>query len=162
MREHLEAVEQFTALYARARQAHPALPALEELDAEWDILETVSREKHFPRNAEMYARWYVLRAVNSWAGYLHEFILPTPHNAVALEEYNYFDDKEKERIIGVLNWIMYCNREANLLQLDEDDAKTAEFIARVLVQWRERKPVLRETLTKNTAIWREKAMGRKG
>ncbi len=160
MQEHLEAVEEFTARYAKARATHRILPELAQVDAEWEILETVSRERHFPRNAVTYTRSHALRAINSWAGYLHEFILPTPHNAVALEEYNYFDDKEKERIVTVLNWIMYCNREANLLQLDEDDAKSAAFVARILSEWGERKPLLRELLTKNTAIWREKATGR--
>jgi urease accessory protein UreF len=156
MTEGQEAVDAFTHAYAAVREKHRALPTLDAVDKEWDILEMLCRDRHTPRNALMYVRWHMMRAINGWASYLHEFILPNPHNAVSLEEYDYFDDKEKEDIVAVLYWIMYRNRCANALQLDEDDAKTATFVIEVWKEWHERKQLLRSIIAKNMNVWREK------
>lgn len=157
MTESEEAVESFRKNYTSAQKKHPSLPDLEQLDGEWDVLEGVSRHRHFPLNVVRFTRWYMIQAINGWASYLHEFILPNQQNAVSMEEYNYLTEEEKKGVVEVLNWIMYRNRSANVLQLDENDEKSAELIGKIWAEWGEKhKPTLREIIRKNTDVWKQK------
>lgn len=154
-----DAVRHFTQEYERAREQFSELPTIEVLDKNTDILEVISRNRHFPRNVIRYTRWHLMQVVNGWAGYLHEFILPNQQSAVSLEEYNYFDDREKEGIIQLLNWIMYRSRESHRLQLDENDEATAAFIVSVWGEWIDKKPLLKKVIDKNIEVWQKKVEG---
>jgi hypothetical protein len=154
--EVIQSREYFATEYLKAKEAYPSLPTLDEIDAEWDILEAVSRSKLFPRAVVRYTRYHMMEGVNSWAGYLHNFILPNPQNAAAMEEYNYLSEKEKHEIIDTLNWIMYRNREMNLLQLNEDDERTVVFIVETFKEWQQHKKHIKSILEKNTSAWKAK------
>ena len=151
--EVIQSREYFVNEYLKARGVYAVLPTLEELDGEWDVVEVVSRSKLFPRNVVRYTRYHIMEGINSWAGYLHNFILPNPQNAAAMEEYNYLSEKEKHEIIDTLNWIMYRNREMNLLQLNESDELTAAFISETFKEWQQRKKHIKSILEKNTGAW---------
>jgi len=151
-----KAIEHFREAYERACDTHKQLPPLDDFDHEFDVFEAIGRERHFPQNAARYARWHMLRTINNWGGFLHEFILPNQQSAVSMEEYNYFDEKEKQEVIAIMNWLMYRNRTAGLLQIDEDDTKNAQFIADVWKEWHARKPQLRALMKKSADIWKGK------
>jgi hypothetical protein len=152
-----QAIESFTAQYNTAKGVYLTLPDLKDLDFEFEILEMVGRECHFPQDAVKYTRWYIMRAITSWLGFLHEFILPNQHSAVSMEEYDYFDEKEKKGIIAFMNWVMYRQRCVNLVQLEENDKESAELIAQILTEWKEKKPFLKTLMKKNVDVWQKKA-----
>jgi len=154
LQETQESVDYFIREYATLKERYSRLPSVDELDQELNILEVVGRTRLFPRHVVRFVRWQMMEVVNAWAGYLHGFILPNPQNAASMEEYNHFTDKEKQTIIEMLNWIMYSTREMNLLQLDEDDDRTAQFIITAFSEWKERKKILRSVIDKNTASWK--------
>ena len=153
----IEAQEHFTAEYAKAVAKYQGLPSLEVLDKEFDIVEVIGREKHFPRNALRYTRWFLSRFLDGWVGYLHQFILPNQYSAISMEEYNHFSEKEKEGIISLMNWLMYQQRYANTIQLDENDDETAKFITQLFAGWLERKHFFKTILEKNRDVWQKKA-----
>jgi hypothetical protein len=156
LQESRAAMLHFSENYTKAREQHPQLPPLEELDSEFDTLELVGREKIFPRSVLRYARWQMMQGVNAWAGYLHGFILPNPQNAASMEEYNFLTDKDKQVLVDTLNWIMYRNREMNLIQLNEDDGKSVDFITETLAEWKERKGTIQKLLERNRDAWKAK------
>ena len=43
---------------------------------------------------------------SSWIGYLHDFILPNPQSAIAMEEYKYFSDEEKEECLYLTKTVL--------------------------------------------------------
>jgi hypothetical protein len=150
------AITFFNEQYAKAKQQHPALPTPEEFDAEWNSLEFVGKEQFYPSSIVRFLRWHMMQGINSWAGYLHGFILPNQQNAASMEEYNYLNDKEKKQIVDILNWIMYRNRQMNLLQLHEDDDKSAQFVVDTFKEWKHQKPVIKAILEKNMDAWKAK------
>ena len=154
LQESQEAAAHFTKEYADFKKTYPGLPTLEQLDGQLDILEYAGREKVFPRNALRLVRWQLMNGINSWMGYLHNFILPNPQSAASMEEYDHFTDAEKQEMIKILNWSMYRNREMNLLQLNEEDDKTAVFVTTVFKEWLGHKKVIERVLEKNMASWK--------
>ena len=141
------------------REKYPDLPELNEIDYEWDILDSVGREGVFPKRVVRYTRWFIIRAINSWAGYLHEFILPNQQNAVSMEEFNYFTDEQKQEVVGILNWIMYRLRCVNAVQLAEDDDASAKLTAQMYTEWKEKKQLLRKVVDLNAQVWKKKVNG---
>lgn len=154
--ETIQSREYFVNEYFKAREKYPQLPLLEEIDAEWDIIEIVSRHRWYPRNVVRFTRHHMMEGINSWAGYLHNFILPNSQNAASMEEYNYLTEKERESIISILNWIMYRNREMNLLQLNEHDEQSVAFIVETYREWTAHKALVQKILEKNTGAWKKK------
>lgn len=159
LEESQEAVAHFTKEYAALKAHAPSLPSLEEMDGEFDLLEYIGREHLFPRNAIRYCRWAMMQALGSWMGYLHGFVIPNPQNAPSMEEYNFLDDNERQKVIDILNWHMYRTRELNMLQLNEDDKKTAAFIIGVFKEWQKHKIFLQAVLEKTTKAWKERSKG---
>jgi hypothetical protein len=153
--ESTEAITYFQQQYEKAR-THYALPTLHEWDQEFDSLEFVSRQKVFSRSIVRFLRWHMMEVINGWAGYLHGFILPNPQNAAAMEEYNYLDDKEKQTIVEILNWIMYRNRGMNMLQLNENDDGSAAFVIETYREWLAHKAIVNKLLEKNMNAWKNK------
>lgn len=146
----------FNEQYIVAKQRYPHLPSAEEFDAEWSALEFVAKEQVYPQNIVRFLRWHMMNGINSWAGYLHGFILPNQQSAASMEEYNYLNEKEKKQIVDVLNWIMYRNRQMNLLQLNENDVLSATFIVDTFKEWKHHKKTIQVMLEKNMAAWKAK------
>jgi hypothetical protein len=154
--ESQEAIAHFKSEYAKLRKEYPDLPAYEQFTEEIDALEFISRSKLFPVSTLRFCRWHMMESVGSWMGYLHGFILPNQQNAASMEEYNYLSDADKREVVKILNWNMFRVREANLLQLNEDDEKTAIFISEFFKEWLERKKIVSKLVEKTMVEWKKK------
>jgi hypothetical protein len=150
------AITFFNEQYAKAKKQYPNLPEADDFDEEWNSREFVGKEQFYPQIVVRFLRWHMMQGINSWAGYLHGFILPNPQNAASMEEYNYLNEKEKKQIVDVLNWIMYRNRQMNLLQLNENDDESAEFVVETFKEWKIHKLHIQSILEKNMAAWKAK------
>jgi len=150
------AVETFSRSYEELLKRHQKLPTLAELDHTTDILEYISRHRTAPRNMARFVRGHLLETINAWMGYLHWFVLPNQQNAVSMEEYGFVTDQERQKVIKVLNWNMYRNRDANLLQISEDDDRTVDFIISVFAEWKIHKETIVYVLDKSRATWKAK------
>jgi hypothetical protein len=153
MTEHDELRADFAQSYAEARRRFPTLPELEEIDHEWDILDAVGREGHKPVRVVRFVRWYIMGAVNGWNTFLHEFVMPNPQSMPSMEEYNLGNDMDRGKIKKILDWMAYRNRCVSLVQLDEDDKKSADLIKEIFSEWRQHKSIIRELLEKSRDGW---------
>jgi hypothetical protein len=156
LQESRDAVEHFKKEYTALRAKHKTLPAIEEFEDEFGVFEHLGRERLYPNNTLRYCRWAMMQAIGGWMGYLHGFLIPNQQSATSMEEYNFLDEKEKRKIVDILNWNMYRSREMNEIQLNEDDEKTAAFLVVVVKEWREHKKVLDAVVKKAKLGWKER------
>lgn len=156
MNEVNESEQYLKEAYQKARENFPNLPPLEDLTKEFDLVEATTRQRLFPRNILKHIRWHLVEVLNGWAGYLQGFLSPHQQSAIAMEEYSYFTDAEKEDLVKIINWIMYRARASHALQLDDTNEKSATFIAETCTEWKEWKPRLHQVISKNADMWKKK------
>jgi hypothetical protein len=153
--ESKEAIEHFKAEYSKIK--HKGFPALDDFNGEFDVFEHIGRDKLFPQSVLRYCRWAMLQSTGSWMMYLHGFILPNPQQAPSMEEYNFVSDDERNQIIKIINWHMYRTRDANLLQLNEDDKQTAVFVTEFFHEWIAHKQKVQQILEKSKVEWKKRS-----
>lgn len=145
--------EDLKAAYEEKRKTYPYLPSMDDLNFEFEISNYVDERKISPMFPMRYTRRCMAHLIASYIGYLHDFILPNPQSAIAMKEYEYFDEKEKEQIIHLIGRLMRISRYNSSLELMRNEKEDAKFILEMFNEWKRFKDEIAPFMHKNVESW---------
>ena len=126
----------------------------EELNNEFEILDSFYAKKiadHFLRNI----RRRIVEVFYNYINYLHNFIAPNPQSVILMQEAEFFEDADKDKIDSIMKKIMLINRISITLELESDSEKDAEFIMKNLEEWKSLKPKILDVTNKLIDSWKK-------
>jgi len=147
--------EKLVSEYKKKQKKYRDLPDIDELNNEFEICNFVDEKRIEPRFPLRLVRRGISFFVSSWIGYLHDFILPNPQSAIAMEEYKYFSDEEKEEIVQLIAKLMLLNRLNSKMELLHDDTEDTRFITSAFKEWKDIKERILPKLDKNIKNWKK-------
>lgn len=130
------------------------LPSWKELDEEFELL-------YFTSLIEIsYISRFIRRRINDRISiFIHNlqgFLQPNPGSPISLEEANFLSEDEKKKVVVILRELMNLERKNNLLDLNFDEKKDAEFITDSVKMWFELKKDIFEIISKVKKGWESK------
>ncbi|MBU3913504.1 MAG: hypothetical protein KKB21_03230 [Nanoarchaeota archaeon] len=96
----------------------------------------------------------IIETFHGWAGYLHNFVLPNPGNAVSVTENKLFSESEKKEIWNVFKGCMDFSSKNSIIGLTKSKEEQTKFIDDSVGFWETLlKPKLTEIMNKVNSEW---------
>jgi hypothetical protein len=77
----------------------------------------------------------IVETYNSWAGYLHNLIMPNPGNIAAMMESKLFSEKEKKEIGELFKKCMTISSQNSIIGLSKKKEEETKFIDDAVSLW---------------------------
>ncbi|MFW5991396.1 MAG: hypothetical protein ACOCZ6_00705 [Nanoarchaeota archaeon] len=156
--ERSELLKEFENKFNEFKKEMKFKASLEELDSIFNVKDGVLNTGYVSEQLGRQISWRIVETLNGWANYLHNLVMPMPHNMVSNTESQLFNDSEKEDLMQLMNTIMAHNSTNSLIGLKKDMKMQAEFIDNSVNLWKETvQPKLISTIEKVNNYWKSKA-----
>jgi len=136
----------FRSEYNKIRQK---LPSYDELNEEFEIASIT--ERNFPLRA---IRRKMMEKISKYLSVLESIIQPETHFS-DLYESKFFDDEKRHHVLEIYKKLKMFERETYELAINEDDESNADFINRLLIEWKNLKKNLFSIMKKLKESWKE-------
>jgi len=145
--------EELQKAYEEKRKKYPKLPEMNKLNFEFEVSNSIEERGYMPKFPLRFVRRCMAYLMSGYVGYLHDFILPNVQSAIAMKEYEYFDEKEKEQIIKLIQRLMRINRHNSSLELLRNEKEDVKFIVEMFDEWKKFKQDIKPFMLKNVDSW---------
>jgi len=131
------------------------LPEFDELNKEFEIFNAFLTYDNVPDFILRTIRRRMVDKFYSWINYLHNFIYANQQSLILMNEFQQFSEQEKQKIIMIINKIMFINRLSVKLEIDNNEEADAHFVKKYFIEWADLKRELVEITNKNIQGWQE-------
>ena len=131
------------------------LPTLKYLEDEFDIIDQIKKNEIIPTHLLRFIRRSLADRLFSWISYLHIFTFPNQQSMVLMNEFQKFDEKEKEKLTEYMKEIMIVSRKSIKLELVKKESEDVKLIKEAIETWKNLKPKLLKVVEQNIDIWKK-------
>ena len=142
-----------------------SLPALAELDEEFDIIDKALEMNALSTHPLRNIRRQLVNWCFSWVNYLHGYAAPNPNSAIGMEEFNMFSEEDKANVLKTIERLMMHSRAALQVELSHEEKEEAAFIKAIWSDIPIIKAQIMPIVAKNVLGWKaavEKQKEKKG
>jgi hypothetical protein len=154
-RVEMDCLEIFKQEYGKKAKEY-SLPSFDKLNEDLFIQDFINEKKFVPQGILGFVRSRMVELFAGWTGYLHGFIMPSPQSAILMTEYRKLTEEDKKQIIDIIQDMMIMQKESNLLGLQKDEKKDAEFIKKYFKLWTDSKKRLIDVSKKSLENWKKR------
>lgn len=100
----------------------------------------------------------IIDTFSSWNGYLHGIVLPNPANMISQTESGLFDEEEKNKLMKLMNQIMFQVSKNTMVGLTKIKQDESELIDSSVKLWNEElNPELQKVMKKIKEYWEKES-----
>lgn len=130
--------------------------SFEEINDIFFINDFIIYERHV---SEFFSRQLCRRIVdvyNSWTGYLHGLMMPTPGNFLMMMENRMLGEEDKKKISEIIKKILSLSSMNTLIIFNKNKKDEAKFIDESVKFWKENfQPEMKKIMEKINKGWRD-------
>lgn len=131
------------------------LPALEQFDPEFEIIDSIQRYGFAPEFPLRFIRRSMLDKFYSWTSYFHGYIQPSQQSIILMQEYGHFTEKDRKEIHEQVRQLMILSRTGAALDLFSTEKDDSAFIREAFASWLKIKDALQVYVKKTIDGWKK-------
>jgi len=131
--------------------------SLDELDSAFFIKDTILSSGFVSEAFSRQLSHRIMDTYNSWMSYLHNIVMPNPHNLVSANETKMFSEDDKKEMLKLMGSLMAFSAANSYLGLTKDKVAEGKFIDDAYTFWNsEFQPAMSRLVKKTKDGWEEK------
>jgi len=131
--------------------------SLDELDSVFFIKDSVLDSGFVSEAFSRQLSHRIMDTYNSWMSYLHNIVMPNPHNLVSANEAKMFNEDDKKEMLKLMGSLMKFSAANSHVGLTRDKAAEGKFIDNAYTFWdSEFQPAMSRLIEKTKNGWEEK------